>query len=69
MSEWQSIETAPKDGTLILLAARAGVTVQAAWEWDRADPTDGGYWDYWENVPEYGIHQFTHWMPLPEPPE
>jgi hypothetical protein len=65
MIEWQPIETAPKDGTLILLY-RDGHHVLGCWRED-------GYWsddielffgtEYArENVP-------SHWMPLPEPPK
>ena len=70
MAEWQPIETAPKDGTLVLVVGRNGLAVQASWEWDGDDPTDwdDGSWDYWVNIPGYGMHVFTHWMPLPEPP-
>lgn len=68
--EWQPIESAPKDGTHILLANKAGTSEGgwlsdidhgADWEgqigmagWWRADGTD------WPN---------SHWQPLPDPPE
>jgi hypothetical protein len=74
MSEWLPIESAPKDGTLIILARDERVTV-GQWQ----DPeTDGAGWDgddyeaYWHswdggflNDPEYCA---SHWMPLPDPP-
>lgn len=70
---WQPIETAPKDGTAILIACnydRMGkARVTLAW-WD-------GKWlesQYWDDNDEEWIDcvcQFkpTHWMPPPEPPE
>lgn len=55
MSEWQPIETAPKDGTWFL-AYEADVPMYTA-HWDE----DGWYDLEWKCRP-------THWMPLPEPP-
>lgn len=75
MSEWQPIETAPKDGTLFL----------AALVFD-SDGQDGGLmiirwrddWRAWTTHPvslrlsdtgdEDDDRSPTHWMPLPEPP-
>ena len=60
MSEWQPIETAPRDGTEILLFARGpykddyrGV---GQWSGQRND----WFWNF--------AIRPTHWMPLPEPP-
>jgi hypothetical protein len=77
MSEWQPIETAPKDGTPILI-----------WQPDRDPKPNDGYCDdhryaigYWRlahpgwtiNATPWGNRNSasvnpTHWMPLPEPP-
>ena len=54
---WQSAKTAPKDGTRILVAEHDGRASIARWadgRW-RRDETGRGV-------------DFTHWMPLPEPP-
>lgn len=69
---WQPIETAPKDGTMILAwcehinAKYAKNAVAEGW----AGPVvanwinhNGGGWT-WHGL----AGQFTHWMPLPEPP-
>lgn len=77
-SEWQPIETAPKDGTSVLIIGAAWrEPVISRWyvhylhgkpdprrppEWEQQDMC-GGFGSY--NGP---IHP-THWMPLPEPPE
>ncbi len=54
--EWQSIETAPKDGTRIL-AHENGVVDRAYWDCERNGwYTHGTLW-----YP-------TDWMPLPKPP-
>lgn len=63
MSEWQPIETAPKDGTLILLWAFLD------WK-DDLVPVCG--W-YAQSAEMWLCHSAwlnpTHWMPLPEPPK
>lgn len=58
MSQWQPIETAPKDGQHILIAMPSGTIVSAVW-----------YAGGWE-VDHTGSDEqhATHWMPLPEPP-
>lgn len=69
--QWQSIESAPKDGTRILVYLRplpqhAEMHVDAQHSWcDKAHWTNynGGGWVHYQ----LGIP--THWMPLPTPPE
>ena len=63
MSEWQPIETAPKDGTEILTIRSNGYIRNARWydnPFGRKDTVidcaDGKWWSV------------THWMPLPVPP-
>lgn len=62
--EWQPIETAPKDGTAILIAKSpcdhwAGMFV-AYWSDDL---------DEWFYSINRIVRQPTHWMPLPAAPE
>lgn len=71
MSNWQPIETAPKDGTEVLLAEVHNGTYSCI---------EHGSWDYletseWDGVKCYGwltdmgrIDEPTHWMPKLEPP-
>jgi hypothetical protein len=64
MSEWQPIETAPKDGTRIILGADLNVDPElwASW-WIGGD-------DRWANTPDWmWFTSPTHWMPLPSPPK
>jgi hypothetical protein len=63
VSEWQPIETAPKDGTIVLGCDGTGDDYQVyemAWienvEFMWTDPRFGG------------IYGPTHWMPRPPPP-
>lgn len=76
MSDWQPIETAPKDheieggtfGPTILLASTSGHRAIGYWGKGRrnasygwVNPHDHLVMDYW--------NAFTHWLPLPQPPE
>lgn len=64
MSEWQPIETAPKDyETLILAAFRGGIGMDIVW-WR----SDTGRWQT-KSEHSWAANVFTHWMPLPEPPQ
>ena len=59
MSEWQPIETAPKDG--MILACAEGMMRLVLWEGNQ-----------WKVVGvDIEPHWFcpVHWMPLPEPPK
>lgn len=65
--EWQPIETAPKDGTVLLLGefrdgeARAFV--------GRFGLKTGAHLiASWLSIPGYFQRIPTHWMPLPDPP-
>lgn len=65
--EWQPIETAPKDGTEILVAdyrVAGGFMNVVAY-------TDEDFPNVWETQEFLAYHHeaFTHWMPLPKPPE
>lgn len=64
---WQPIETAPKDGTPVLVHAPGGCTQwklhTTLWicRWDGRWVEAGGE--------EYTTCEPTHWMPLPPPPD
>lgn len=60
--EWQPIETAPKDGTVILAYVSGGHHALVAWNDD---------WEDWLHLPwhESMPAVITHWMPLPAPPQ
>ena len=69
MTDWQAIETAPKDGSVILCYCGRGVDL---WYWSderystRPRP-------YFKRVRQMSVghdrgSKLTHWMPLPEPP-
>lgn len=65
MTDWQDISTAPKDGTLVLLAYSTGPD---PFNWGMA--TARYRWSGWHTV-NGNPRSFepTHWQPLPEPPE
>ena len=72
-SKWQPIETAPKDGTVILLyepdddVKDRPQTFVGCWDEDRPTRVYGTQW----MCEEYDAfnHYPTHWMELPAPPE
>ncbi len=57
MSEWQLIETVPKDGTVVMISVKSHRHLPYIC---RAD-------DYWHGA--WWLETATHWMPLPPPPE
>ena len=74
-SEWQPIETAPKDGTELLLYERRERFIDD--DFVEVDYIFSGAWnaesyqgECWE-CSEYEVfsHEPTHWMPLPEVPK
>jgi hypothetical protein len=83
MMEWQPIETAPKDGTVILLAG--GTWGDDLLDLDGAPQVGAARWvmpfrkdrypSYWgvavlEGGYSAAVYENpTHWMPLPAPPE
>ena len=75
MSKWQKIETAPKDGTKILtFTVHGDYEINEWYEAWRTDYKPVDDTDYFEKVEElyfegWNGNNFTHWMPLPEPPE
>ncbi len=58
MTDWQPIETAPRDGTRVLVWAH-----DRAWTADRCSE---GVPDFWDS--DGTFIQPTHWQPLPAPP-
>ena len=70
MTEWQPIETAPRDGTFVLLFGPDGIDM------GKYEPWAADYGSGWERfrTAEYDndgvmITHPTHWMPLPPPPK
>lgn len=67
--KWRRIETAPRDGTLVLIFAEVGLG--AAMTCARHQEIDGAsYWVLTVNNGQnlYFRHNPTHWMPLPAAP-
>lgn len=77
MSEWQPIETAPMDGTPIIVFSTYRMSkppVVVVW---KENPTSGDvqFDPYWADAATnegtalyFNDVYFTHWMPLPPPP-
>jgi len=62
-ADWQDIATAPRDGTVVLLAAPGWDSPRTGWTFGRDD---------WQDCPYHhkGDQSYipTHWMPLPSLP-
>ena len=85
MSEWQPIETAPKDGTPVDLwlvaddsedvefyspTASKSSGRSADWRWDHRPPNNPNWYPLGGlSYPLEPGINPTHWMHLPEPPE
>lgn len=67
MSEWRPIETAPKDGTDILVCVR-DTDICLVVDWDDEASRPGWNWATLDG-PHYHENLFSHWMPLPAPPK
>lgn len=81
MNEWQPIDTAPKDGTRILLANPNGIYL-GYWnpefesEWDEINQCSipVGQWTD-DTIRSFSyeelqvLENLTHWMLLPDPPK
>lgn len=67
MSEWQPIETAPKDGPFTeILVYSTKHEIYEIIGWVRYD--NGSCWLNGSEI-EMDASHFTHWMPLPKPPK
>lgn len=60
MGEWRDIESAPDDGTRILVCGGRYVEVEIV-------KADGGFWRYYK-LQHWGSSTPTRWMPIPPPP-
>jgi hypothetical protein len=64
---WQPIETAPKDGTRVLVFDQYWGVLMSYWQLQATAVNPPGRehdrWDW------YAAPGATHWMPLPAPPE
>lgn len=70
MTDWQPIETAPKDGTCILVCDYFGTAI-ASWQVPGEEAAAEGCEPTWlahsQECEEY--LDPTYWQPLPEPPK
>ena len=66
MTEWQPIETAPRDGTVIWCYEKYGLGWPHAIKFASYDEWQG--WIYADEMMCDYVPEPTHWMPLPAPP-
>lgn len=71
---WQPIETAPRDGTTVVVYFKGHGPMTVAWEDPWGDGPEAATWCVTDHkhgpypVRGYRTGDDTHWMPLPEPP-
>ena len=65
---WQPIETAPRDGTMVLIASKRvrPAVHPARWRGTDADAAPFHHWDAWQHWFVDG--DLVGWQPLPPPP-
>lgn len=69
IEEWRPIESAPKDGSNILIIAGNAYSPEARQGW-----WGGDAWLFWSRAEKFAaggigpMVEVTHWMPLPAPP-
>ena len=74
MSDWQTIESAPKDGAAVLVYTNGGQVTEAYWSSDnqswilRFYDEDNRFLRAKGGMEIFHISP-THWMPLPPPPK
>lgn len=72
---WQPIETAPRDGTTVVVYFKGHGPMTVAWEDPWGDGPEGAIWCVTDHKhgPPYPVRGYrtgddTHWRPLPAPP-
>lgn len=70
--EWQPIETAPRDGTEILVTSEYGDVSVVRWlhnDWQGMCDGEPSIAAQGDTYTDYHHPFCSHWMPLPEPPK
>jgi hypothetical protein len=70
-SQWISVDDRlPEPGLIVLAIARHSFMISKHYTAYRTEPLDeGGMWFWRDSHDGRQTNWFTHWMPLPEPPE
>lgn len=68
--KWRPIESAPKDGTRLMLAKIVGHPANPTALWWACAGLWSDRWNNWnDGVEPCGLAGPTHWLPLPPPPD
>lgn len=65
---WQPIETAPKDGTIILGFKFGILPIAVIWLPRSEDQSKNSDWWYSIEFPYLDVSGLTHWIPIPKAP-
>jgi hypothetical protein len=68
MTDWQPIETAPYDEPILVCDKWTAGGFHRVVYWDHEPKNPGWHWST-SDGPTFHKTAFTHWMPLPDPPE
>lgn len=73
MSDWQPIDTAPKDGSWVLLWLPSPRSYLVKARWLDSEEYVDDIWHEWQQQGGDRVRCIlpgpTHWMPLPKPPK
>jgi len=66
---WRTMESAPKDGTPIILTCNTSSEWTQIAYWDDEAPNPPWNWGRDDSDSHWHAEMFTHWRPIPAPPD
>ena len=69
MDDWDFIDSAPIDGTEILVSDGKEVHLARYWRGKHDIRPEGGHWSFPDGYTHTTGIKLTHWQPKPDPPK